>query len=72
MEEKIIPMQSATIGELTKALSQFQGSVKQPKLNKSVKVSTKDGRSYTFQYADLGACIRMALQSFRRYKVRYL
>ena len=61
MEESfIIPMQSPTIGELTKALSQFQGSVKQPKLNKSVKVSTKDGRSYTFQYADLGACISAA------------
>ena len=66
MEEKIIPMQSATIGELTKALSQFQGCVKQPKLNKSVKVSTKDGRSYTFQYADLGACISAAAPELQR------
>mgnify|MGYP006791333489 CR=1 FL=1 len=38
MEEKMIPMQSATIGKLTEALSKFQGSLKQPKLNKSVKV----------------------------------
>ena len=53
-------MQSETIGKLTEALSKFQGSIKQPKLNKSVKVSTKDGRSYTFQYADLGACISAA------------
>lgn len=66
MEEKIIPMQSATIGELTKALSQFQGSVKQPKLNKSVKVTTKDGRSYTFQYADLGACISAAAPELQK------
>lgn len=66
MEEKIIPMQSATIGELTKALSQFQGCIKQPKLNKSVKVSTKDGRSYTFQYADLGACISAAAPELQK------
>ncbi len=66
MEEKFIPMQSATIGELTKALSQFQGSLKQPKLNKSVKVSTKDGRSYTFQYADLGACISAAAPELQK------
>ena len=66
MEEKIIPMQSATIGKLTDALSKFQGSVKQPKLNKSVKVSTKDGRSYSFQYADLGACISAAAPELQK------
>ena len=52
-----IPMQSASIGELAKALSEFQGSVKQPKLNKNVTVKTKTGGSYNFKYADLGACI---------------
>ena len=66
MEEKMIPMQSATIGKLTEALSKFQGSLKQPKLNKSVKVTTKDGRSYTFQYADLGACISAAAPELQK------
>ena len=54
--ETMIPMQSATIGKLTEALSKFQGSVQQPKLNKSVTVKTNGGGSYKFQYADLGAC----------------
>ena len=66
MEEKFIPMQSASIGELTKALSQFQGSVKQPKLNKSVTVRTKEGGSYKFQYADLGACISAAAPELQK------
>ena len=66
MEEKIIPMQSATIGKLTEALSKFQGSLKQPKLNKSVKVATKDGRSYTFQYADLASCITAAAPELQK------
>ena len=60
MEEKMIPMQSATIGKLTEALSKFQGSLKQPQLNKSVTVKTNGGGSYKFQYADLGACIKAA------------
>ncbi|MBR1498525.1 MAG: ERF family protein [Bacteroidaceae bacterium] len=60
MEEKIIPMQSATIGKLTEALSKFQGSVQQPKLNKSVTVKTNGGGSYKFQYADLAACVAAA------------
>ena len=58
--ETMIPMQSATIGELAKALSNFQGSVQQPKLNKSVTVKTKQGSSYNFKYADLGACMAAA------------
>ena len=60
MEEKIIPMQSATIGKLTEALSKFQGSVQQPKLNKSVTVKMDGGGSYKFQYADLAACVAAA------------
>lgn len=67
MEEQIqIPMQSESIGKLAEALSSFQGSVKQPKLNKSVKVATKDNRSYTFQYADLGACISAAAPELQK------
>lgn len=61
MEEVFnIPMMSASIGKLTEALSKFQGSVKQPKLNKSVTVKTNTGGSYKFQYADLGACVAAA------------
>lgn len=61
MDERIIvPMQSMTIGKLTEALSKFQGSVQQPKLNKSVTVKTNGGGSYKFQYADLGACVAAA------------
>ena len=67
MEEQIqIPMQSAEIGELAKALSNFQGSVKQPKLNKCVTVKTKTGGSYNFQYADLGACIAAAAPELQK------
>ncbi len=67
MEEVFnIPMQSATIGALAKALSEFQGSVKQPKLNKSVTVKTKTGGSYNFQYADLGACIAAAAPELKK------
>ncbi|MBO4551350.1 MAG: ERF family protein [Bacteroidaceae bacterium] len=62
MEETlIIPMQSETIGKLTEALSKFQGSIQQPKLNKSVTVKTNGGGSYKFQYADLGACMAAAV-----------
>ena len=66
MEEKMIPMQSETIGKLAEALSKFQGSLKQPKLSKSVKVATKDGRSYTFQYADLAASISAAAPELQK------
>lgn len=62
----MIPMQSETIGKLAEALSKFQGSLKQPKLSKSVKVATKDGRSYTFQYADLAACISSAAPELQK------
>lgn len=62
----MIPMQSETIGKLAEALSKFQGSLKQPKLSKSVKVATKDGRSYTFQYADLAACISAAAPELQK------
>lgn len=65
MEERIIPMQSETIGELAKALSNFQGIVQQPKLNKTVTVKTKTGGSYNFKYADLGACMAAAAPALK-------
>lgn len=61
-----IPMQSATIGKLAEALSTFQGSIKQPKLNKSVTVKTNVGGSYKFQYADLGACMSAAAPELQK------
>ena len=66
MEEITIPMMSPSIAELTKALSMFQGSIKQPKLNKSVKVNQKEGGSYTFQYADLAACVSAATPELQK------
>ena len=43
---------SASIDQISAALSAFQGSVEQPKLEKEVKVKTKTGGSYSFKYAD--------------------
>lgn len=53
-------MMSAEIGEIAQALSEFQSELKQPPLKKTVKVETKAGRSYTFKYADLSACMAAA------------
>lgn len=41
------------IGELAKAMVKFQSEVPELELNKTVKVTTKAGQTYTFQYADL-------------------
>lgn len=51
---------SEQINEIAAALSAFQGTIKQPKLSKEVKVKTKTGRDYTFKYADLSACVEAA------------
>lgn len=51
---------SAEINEISAALSAFQGSLEQPKLEKEVKVKTKTGLGYSFKYADLSACCRAA------------
>lgn len=51
---------SEQINEIAAALSAFQGSIKQPKLSKEVKVKTKTGRDYTFKYAGLSACVEAA------------
>ena len=47
---------SEQIDQLATALAKFQGELKQPKLNQSVSVQTRSGRSYSFKYADLNAC----------------
>ncbi len=57
---KVRKFMSEQINEIAAALSAFQGSLKQPKLSKEVKVKTKTGGSYTFKYADLSACAEAA------------
>lgn len=68
MEENKIPVESfmsAEINEIVAALSEFQGSVEQPKLEKEVKVKTKTGRDYSFKYADLSACVKAAAPALK-------
>lgn len=65
MEENIRPTRSFsymsdTIGAIAEALSEFQGSIEQPKLEKDVKVRMKSGGQYSFKYADLSACVKAA------------
>lgn len=60
MEENKPTFMSAEINEISAALSAFQGSVEQPKLEKEVKVKTKAGYEYKFKYADLSACVKAA------------
>lgn len=47
---------SEQIDQLATALSKFQGSLEQPKLNSTVKVKTRTGGEYSFKYADLSEC----------------
>lgn len=56
---------SANIDQVSAALSAFQGSVEQPKLEKEVKVKTKTGNSYSFKYADLCACVKAATPALK-------
>jgi len=49
--------QSEHINEIATALAKAQGEIKNPQKNKEVKVSTKTGGSYKFEYADLTAII---------------
>ena len=56
---------SAEINEISEALSQFQGTVAQPKLEKEVKVTMKNGGKYSFKYADLSACVRSAAPALK-------
>ena len=68
MEEttpKLVSYMSENINEISAALSAFQGSVEQPKLEKEVKVKTKTGGSYSFKYADLCACVKAATPALK-------
>lgn len=58
---------SAEITEISAALSAFQGSVEQPKLEKEVKVKTRTGNEYKFKYADLSACVKAAAPSLKEH-----
>lgn len=55
-----LPFMSAEIGEISAALSAFQASIEQPKLEKEVSVKMKSGGKYSFKYADLSACAKAA------------
>lgn len=70
-ENKITPcsFMSAEINEISAALSAFQGSVEQPKLEKEVKVKTKAGYEYKFKYADLSACVKAAAPALKEHKL---
>lgn len=68
MEEttpKLVSYMSENINEISAALSAFQGSVEQPKLEKEVKVNKKAGGFYTFKYADLSACVKAATPALK-------
>lgn len=59
-ESPMLQFMSAEINEISVALSAFQGSIKQPNLNKEVKVVSKKGYTYKFKYADFAACVSAA------------
>lgn len=70
MEEKFIPVNSFMsdeIKDISSALSAFQGSLEQPKLEKEVKVRTKNGGEYKFKYADLSACVKAAAPALKEH-----
>lgn len=58
---------SEQINEIAAALSAFQGSIQQPKLNKEVTVQKKAGGSYKFKYADLSACADAAAPALKEH-----
>lgn len=60
---------SQEINEISKALSGFQSELKQPKLKKDVKVTTKSGKNYSFKYADLSACVEAAAPTLKKHEL---
>lgn len=58
---------SAEIKDISAALSAFQGSIEQPKLEKEVKVKTRAGYEYRFKYADLSACVKAAAPALKEH-----
>ena len=70
MEEKYIHVNSFMsdeIKDISSALCAFQGSLEQPKLEKEVKVRTKNGGEYKFKYADLSACVKAAAPALKEH-----
>lgn len=70
MEETFVPINSfmsAEINEISAALSAFQGTIEQPKLEKEVKVITKSGKDYKFKYADLSDCVKAAAPQLKEH-----
>lgn len=65
METNSNMMMSESINEIATALCAFQSEVEQPKLEKEVKVTTKQGRQYSFKYADLSACVKAAIPGLK-------
>lgn len=56
---------SEQIDLISAALSEFQGAVEQPRLEKEVSVRTKAGGTYKFRYADLSACVKAAAPTLK-------
>lgn len=68
-ENKIttLSFMSAEIKDISAALSAFQGSLEQPKLEKEVKGKTRTGGEYKFKYADLSACVKAAAPALKEH-----
>ena len=67
MEVQQTSFMSAEINEISAALSEFQGGLKQPELSKEVKVKTRTGGEYKFKYADLSTCVKAAAASLKEH-----
>ena len=67
MEVQQTSFMSAEINEISAALSEFQGGLKQPELSKEVKVKTRTGGEYKFKYADLSTCVKAAAPSLKEH-----
>src|SRR6187402_1155538 len=63
---------SPEVNQLSIALSKAQGSIVNPEVNKTVKVSTKDGRSYSYEYADLSTVINSIKKPLSENELTYV
>jgi hypothetical protein len=60
---------SVTIGKLSAALSKLQSEIGQPNKSKTAKVPMKNGGQYSYKYADLADCIRIAQPLLAKYEL---
>jgi hypothetical protein len=51
---------SESLDKLAEALAKAQGSITNPQTNKTVTIKPRERQPYTYNYADLGACIDAA------------